>query len=58
MILAHISDFYVLSFEEPDRPVKPKDWSLEVVDAQGHKRSDISLAYSRPQVTCPQQAAR
>jgi hypothetical protein len=52
LIQTQMADFYVLGIKTSDRSVKPKGWILEVVDAQGRKRKDISLAYSQSSVNC------
>lgn len=56
-ILNQISSFYLLSFAEQPPSLKPKDLSLEVVDADGHKRKDVGLAYSHSLTNCAQQTS-
>jgi hypothetical protein len=49
-----IASFYTLKFQIPENPTKPQRWELEVVDENGHKRKDVTLAYPRelfPRVT-------
>ena len=58
LVQAQISNFYVLNVVGPDQPSNPKDWNLQVVDAQGRKRNDISLSYTRPSLTCAQPAVQ
>lgn len=58
LVQAQISNFYVLDVVGPDQPSNPKDWSLQVVNAQGRKRSDVSLSYTRPSSTCAQPAVQ
>ena len=58
LVQAQISNFYVLNVVGPDQPSNPKDWNLQVVDAQGCKRNDISVSYTRPSLTCVQPAVQ
>jgi hypothetical protein len=52
-----ISNFYVRRTEGMPPSSKPKDWRMEVVDAQGHKRKDITLAYPQSPPSCPKLSA-
>lgn len=56
--LNQMSAFYVLSVLEEKPSVRPKDWNLEVVDSDGHKRKDIGLAYSDSPESCLQQVSQ
>lgn len=58
LIQTQISDFYILRIDGPDQLAKAKDWTLDLVDAQGHKRKDITLRYSHSPPNCSQPAAR
>lgn len=57
-ILNQMSSFYVLSVSEQAPSAKAKDWSLEVIDADGHKRKDIGLAFSHSLTSCSQQGSQ
>lgn len=53
-IQTQMTNFYVLTIDGMDPLAKQKDLSLKLVDAQGHKRNDVSLAYPRWPVQCSQ----
>lgn len=56
--LNQMSAFYLLSVLEERPSARPKDWNLEVVDSDGHKRKDIGLTYSHSPASCLQQVAQ
>lgn len=57
-ILNQMRNFYVLGIEEKAPSAKPKDWTLEVVDADDHRRKDVGLAYSHSLTNCVQQTSQ
>src|ERR1700738_3562210 len=45
IIGGQIGNYYVLGVQPQVAASKPEDWKLEVVDAQGHTRKDVTVAY-------------
>jgi hypothetical protein len=60
MLQAQISSYYVLGLQFPDNLPRLEPWKLDIVDAQGHKRKDVAMAYPRKvaRVICAAQTAR
>lgn len=54
---AEIGNFYVLQVETPETSSKAGKWTLEVVDAQGRKRKDVTVVYPQPLAGCETQPA-
>jgi hypothetical protein len=44
-IEAAIDNFYILAVSPPGDPAATDEWKVEVVDAEGKKRNDVTLAY-------------
>lgn len=49
-----ISRFYLLTIEGVEPSLKPKPWTIELVDEQGHKWKNLSLSYPRRPAACGQ----
>lgn len=47
MLQAQMASFYVLGIQFPDNLPKVKDWKVDVVDAGGHRRKDVTVTYPR-----------
>jgi len=47
-----ISSFYFLTFQIPEGELKPIHLDVAVIDSQGHKRNNMTLAYSRTLTPC------
>jgi hypothetical protein len=53
-ITTQMTNFYVLTLAGSVSTPKPKDLNLKLVDAQGHKKKNLILAYTRWPINCPQ----
>ncbi len=47
-----ISNFYILAVSQPGGSSGAEDWKLEVVDAEGKNRKDVTLAYPGKIASC------
>jgi len=54
---AQISNFYLLQIEGVDSADKPRGWTIEVADAEGHRRKDVFVTYPHRRVACRPQSS-
>ena len=51
-VYAQMAEFYRVEVELPQEVDKPRKWRLEVVDAHGKKRKDLTVVYPRKLMPC------
>jgi hypothetical protein len=49
---SQISDFYLLRIDGMEGHLKSKEWSIEVVNTDGHKRKDVTLSFPHRPAIC------
>jgi Mg-chelatase subunit ChlD len=60
MLQAQIGSYYILGLQFTDNLPTLETWKLDIVDAYGHKRKDVAMAYPHkvPRAVCAAHSAR